>query len=170
MKKYKIVFISLDGTLINTASNGSYPKGIWDMYMNIPLLSKLKELHPSYVFIVSNQSGVSKRLVNKSYFKSKLQYIISCVNEYIGGDFDCKAECCYTDNEFNYFRKPNTGMLHNILKTVSYDGKSLFDKTEMCMIGNAINEDNSSMYADKQTAANYGIDYYDINDFIKMEV
>lgn len=45
-----------------------------------------------------------------------------------------------------------------------------FDKTEMCMIGNAINEDNSSMYADKQTAANYGIDYYDVGDFINMEV
>lgn len=31
MKKYKVLFCDMDGTLIETASGETFPNGIWDM-------------------------------------------------------------------------------------------------------------------------------------------
>lgn len=35
MKKYKVLFCDMDGTLIETASGETFPKGIWDMKFNL---------------------------------------------------------------------------------------------------------------------------------------
>lgn len=64
MKKYKILFASLDGTLIDTISGETFPKGIWDMKLKFDVLDKIKELKPDYVFIVTNQGGIEKGFVN----------------------------------------------------------------------------------------------------------
>ena len=72
MKKYDIIFSDLDGTLINTISGESFPKGIWDMQIRFEVLDAIKSLHPQYVFIVSNQGGIENGFVDEDNFRVKL--------------------------------------------------------------------------------------------------
>ena len=64
MKKYKIIFSDLDGTLINTISGETFPKGIWDMRIKLDVLDAIKKLNPEYVLIVSNQGGIESGFAN----------------------------------------------------------------------------------------------------------
>lgn len=43
MKKYKILFCDLDGTLIETLSGKTFPKGIWDMKFKFDVLDAIKK-------------------------------------------------------------------------------------------------------------------------------
>lgn len=42
MKKYKVLFCDMDGTLIETVSGETFPKGIWDMKFRDLITSKNK--------------------------------------------------------------------------------------------------------------------------------
>lgn len=170
MKKYKIVFLDLDGTLINTLNNEPFPRGVWDMKLNFHLLYKLKVLAPEYIFIVTNQGGIEKGYVNKRYFEDKLQYISDCVAEYMGSNCICKSAYCYLNDKNNHYRKPNIGMLEHLLKNFAFNNDFTISKEDMCMIGDASSKEGQFSDSDKQTAINFGIDYYDINDFIKMKL
>lgn len=54
MKKYKVLFCDMDGTLIETASGETFPKGIWDMKFKFDVLDAIKNLNPKVIFIVTN--------------------------------------------------------------------------------------------------------------------
>ena len=43
MKKYDVIFSDLDGTLINTISGETFPKGIWDMKIRFEVLNKIRK-------------------------------------------------------------------------------------------------------------------------------
>lgn len=81
-KKYKVLFCDLDGTLIETVSDKTFPKGIWDMKFKFDVLEAIKKIAPEYVFIVTNQGGIELGLVNEHYFESKLKYICYAISEY----------------------------------------------------------------------------------------
>ena len=42
MKRPKILFCDLDGTLIFTLSGKTFPQGIWDMQLRLDVLNKIK--------------------------------------------------------------------------------------------------------------------------------
>lgn len=42
MKKYKVLFCDMDGTLIETVSGETFPKGIWDMKFKFDILDAIK--------------------------------------------------------------------------------------------------------------------------------
>ena len=63
----KIVFIDLDGTLIKTKSGSKFPKGVWDMDLNLKVFEQLKKMQPSAIFIVSNQGGIQLNLIPNNY-------------------------------------------------------------------------------------------------------
>lgn len=171
MKKYKIVFLDLDGTLINTIKGEPFPKGVWDMKLNFQLLDKLKILSPKCIFIVSNQGGIENGFVNKNNFEDKLQYITDCVMEYLGQGCICKGSYTPTNDKNNYYRKPNIGMLEHLVKSYNYFANNIIvNKKDMCMIGDASGKEGQFSDSDKQTAINFSIDYYDVGDFINMEV
>ena len=75
----KIVFIDLDGTLIKTKSGSKFPKGVWDMDLNLKVFEQLKKMQPSAIFIVSNQGGIQLNLIPKQLFVNKFMYILSVV-------------------------------------------------------------------------------------------
>lgn len=44
MKEYKVLFCDMDGTLIETVSGETFPKGIWDMKFKFDVLDAIKRL------------------------------------------------------------------------------------------------------------------------------
>lgn len=165
MKQYKVLFSDLDGTLIETLSGETFPRGIWDMKFKFDVLDAIKKLAPEDVCIVSNQKGGRKCFG----IVSKISYILNCIRYYCGikGVLTYRTED--PDDEYANHCLPNTFMLEQIWACnlrglikdsngVQYDLKRV--KQVMLMIGNSD--------VDKKTAESFGIDYMDVNEFVKQ--
>ena len=163
MKKYDIIFADLDGTLIDTISGETFPKGIWDMKIRFDVLDKIKEIKPKYLLIVSNQGGIELGFISKYKFSIKLNYICELIREYC--NCCCEATYCATNDKSAPFRKPNVGMLAYLTELHVGDD---FDhiKQKSLMIGDASGKEGQFSDIDKKTAENFGIDYMDVNDFV----
>ena len=163
LKNKKIIFCDLDGTLIETISGETFPKGIWDMRIKFDVLDAIKKLNPKYILIVSNQGGIESGFVDRYDFKSKSEYITRAIGEYCG--CKCYGMYCETNNKSDLYRKPNTGMLEELME--SYVGDD-FDsiKQKSLMIGDASGKEGQFSDSDKKTAENFDIDYMDVNDFV----
>lgn len=165
MKEYKVIFADLDGTLIETISEETFPKGIWDMQIRFDVLDKIKEIKPEYLLIVSNQGGIESGFVDAHNFRAKSEYITRAISEYC--DCKCYAMYCETNDKSDQYRKPNTGMLHSLLeKYVGDDFEHI--KQKSLMIGDASGKDGQFSDSDKKTAENFGIDYMDVDDFVNI--
>ena len=166
MKKYKVLFADLDGTLIETLSGETFPKGIWDMKFKFDVWDAIKNLAPKYLFIVSNQGGIEKGFVDETSFGVKLDYICFAINEYVGDYLFVSREYSQTNDPKCLYRKPNTGMLEELcdlfLTTENYP------KEDMLMIGDAFGKPGQWSDTDKKTAENFGIDYLDVKDFVEL--
>ena len=163
MKEYEVIFCDLDGTLIDTISGETFPKGIWDMRLKFDVLDAIKKLNPEYIFIVSNQGGIESGFVDVHNFRVKSEYITRAIREYCG--CACHAMYCETNDKLDPYRKPNPGMLYGILE--NYVGYDLgYTKPVSLMIGDASGKEGQFSDSDKKTAENFGIDYMDVNDFI----
>ena len=167
MKKYKVIFADLDGTLIDTISGETFPKGIWDMRMKFDVLDAIKKLNPEYILIASNQGGIENGFVDNYNFDIKLDYISIAICEYC--NCRCYALYCPTNDKSDQYRKPHTGMLEELLK--KYVGDEFdYIKSVSLMIGGASGKEGQFSDSDKKTAENFGIDYMDVDDFIKMNI
>lgn len=163
MKKYNIIFSDLDGTLINTISGETFPKGIWDMKFRYEVLDKIKEVKPEYLLIVSNQGGIESGFVDADDFRAKSEYIARAIREYC--DCECYVFYCQTNDKSDPYRKPNTGMLEYL--TERYVGDDFdYIKSVSLMIGDASGKEGQFSDSDKKTAENFGIDYMDVDDFV----
>ena len=163
MKKYKVLFCDLDGTLIETISGKTFPKGIWDMKFKFDVLDAIKKLTPEYLFIVTNQGGIEKGFVNEDIFINKINYISKCIKEYCNipvVDF----YYCISNDSNNYRRKPHVGMLFQAIKNVHFPAT----KDDMLMIGDASGLEGQFSDSDKKTAENFGIYYIDVNKFVNI--
>lgn len=160
MKKYKVLFCDLDGTLIETASGKTFPEGIWDMKFKFDVLDAIKNLAPEYVFIVSNQGGIELGYVDGFHMSNKCNYVCAAIEEY------CKVaetyyDFCRTNAKDDPRRKPNTGMLEYFQNVCD------FNKEDCLMIGDASGLEGQFSDSDKKTAENFGIDYMDVSKFIE---
>ena len=165
MKKYEIIFADLYGTLINTISGETFPKGIWDMKFRFEVLDAIKKLNPEYILIVSNQGGIESGFVGEYAFRSKSEYITRAIREYCG--CKCYSIYCVTNDKADPYRIPNTGMLENLVE--SYVGDDFeYIKPKSLMIGDASGKEGQFSDSDKKTAKNFGIDYMDVNDFVNI--
>lgn len=165
LKNKKVIFCDLDGTLIETISRETFPKGIWDMKIRFDVLDAIKKLNPEYVLIVSNQGGIENGFVDAQKFSTKLFYIVESINEYCG--CECYSMYCDTNNKLDPYRKPNTKMLETLLE--DYVGDDVeYIKQKSLMIGDASGKEGQFSDSDKKTAENFGIDYMDVDDFVKI--
>lgn len=163
-KRYKVLFADLDGTLIDTISGNTFPKGIWDMRFKWDVLTAIKNYGFEILIIVSNQGGIEKGFVDERHFtKGKMNYIQFALMEYLG--ISVEYDYCKFDNEGNYFRKPNIGMLEHVCFKNLPKHDIIASKNEMLMIGDASGKEGQFSDSDKKTAENFGIDYFDIEDF-----
>ena len=163
MKEYKVIFCDLDGTLIDTISGETFPKGIWDMKIKFDVLDAINKLNPECILIVSNQGGIESGFVDAHDFRAKSEYITRAIREYCG--CECYAMYCETNDKSDPYRKPNVGMLEGLLE--SYVGDDFdYIKQKSLMIGDASGKEGQFSDSDKKTAENFGIDYMDVNDFI----
>ena len=149
MKQYDIIFADPDGTLIETISGETFPKGIWDMRLKFDVLDAIKKLHPQYVFIVSNQGGIDNGCVNQIHFNHKLDYICSAIKEYC--NCHCDAVYCDTNDKFHNTQHRN-------------------DNYSILMVCDASCKEWLFSYIDKKTAENFGIDYMDVDDFVNTNL
>ena len=163
MKKYDVIFSDLDGTLINTISGETFPKGIWDMQIRFEVLDKIKEVKPEYLLIVSNQGGIESGFVDADDFRAKSEYVTRAIREY------CNCKCytmyCTTNDKSDSYRKPNVGMLE-MLSEIYVGDDFDYIKSVSLMIGDASGKEGQFSDSDKKTAENYCIDYMDVDDFI----
>ena len=165
MKKYDVIFSDLDGTLINTISGETFPKGIWDMEIRFDVLNAIKKLQPDYILIVSNQGGIESGFVDADDFQVKLEYIGRAIREYCG--CKCYCEYCETNDKKDPHRKPNIAMLNHL--TERYAGDDFeYIKSVSLMIGDASGKEGQFSDTDKTTAENFGIDYLDVDDFVEL--
>ena len=163
----KIVFADLDGTLIDTLTGETFPKGVWDVKLKLDVFAKIKEMFPNmtHFFIVTNQGGIEKGIVNGYNFRKKLEWIKAALVEWFNKpDLVVDGIVCTSTDRDNHYRKPNTGMLEDL---VNHYFKTNPEKSEMIMIGDASDAVRDFSDSDKMTAQNYGIDYVDVRDFLK---
>lgn len=169
MKKYKVIFSDLDGTLIETISGKTFPKGIWDMKIRFDVLDKIKEIKPECLLIVTNQGGIEKGFVNRRNFEFKMEYLCRSIKEYT----EIPVEYIYCENNaVTYkYRKPNTGMLDSLMYKMINRGiiENGIETDKMLMIGDASGKEGQFSDSDKKTAENYGIDYMDVEEFVNTD-
>ena len=166
MKRYRILFCDLDDTLIETLSGEAFPKGVWDMRLKIDVFDKIKELKPEYLFIVTNQGGISTGYVDIDYFISKMKFIVAAIKDYTNIPF-VGYDYCSSNNPSNWRRKPNSGMLHQILHRYGLEN---VDLSNCLMIGDASGKEGQYSNTDRRTAERMGIDYLDVIDFLNTEI
>ena len=169
MKKYKLLFIDLDDTLIKTKSGKTFPEGIWDMEFKFDVLDAIKRLQPAYVCIVSNQGGIELGHVEYMHVVSKMSYVCGVISNYCQIEYsNVKYSFCPTNKQSRY-RKPNTAMLEDHFKTY-FNGfrQDSLEKEEILMVGDASGLPGQFSDSDKKCAENFGIDYLDVDEFVNV--
>lgn len=161
----KVIFADLDGTLIETASGETFPKGIWDMKIRYDVLEAIKRCNVERLAVVSNQAGIAAGYVIKRNFDAKAGYLRAAFGEYLGINVDFIY--CDSEDKNNENRKPNVGMLEACRKSF-VAAKKFYTKEEMLMIGDASGKPGQFSDSDLKTAENFGIDYLDVEDFIDV--
>ena len=160
----RVLFTDLDGTLIDTISGNTFPKGIWDMQFKWDVIQAIKDYGFEILLIVSNQGGIEKGFVDERHFtKGKMNYIQFALMEYL--DIPVEYDYCKFNDKGNQFRKPHTGMLEHICFKNLSKLNIIVSDDEMLMIGDASGKEGQFSDSDKKTAENFGIDYLDIEDF-----
>lgn len=169
MKKCKLLITDLDGTLIETVSGDTFPKGIWDMKIKLYVFEAIKNYAPDDILIISNQGGIEKGFVDKEMFEYKFDYISSALEDYT----NISVYNFYYDNndKDNINRKPNTGMIDQYMDYIKFindnvdeENKIIYDT--IMMIGDASGKEGQFSDSDKKTAGNFGCEYMDVDDFV----
>lgn len=169
----EVLFIDLDSTLIKTISGKIFPEDITDFRIQLPVLDKIAEKLPNLnsFFIVTNQSGIG-HFVTEDDFIAKLKSVDTFCNNYLKKVYKSFLEsdyryCSAPKSSNSPYRKPNTGMLSELLGYygIAYNRHNL---DTMIMIGDASGKPGDFSDSDKKCAENFGIDYIDIRDFLEL--
>ena len=176
IKDKRVIIFDLDGTLIETESGKTFPENVSDMKLRREVINKIKPLaerlqnseHILCVGIISNQGGISLGYVDNMRFIDKMNYVKSSIRDIVGADLELHSYFCSSDKDEEY-RKPNTGYFKILCEDLEYLGYH-YEKEKMVMIGDASGKPGDFSESDKMFAKNCGVDYIDVEDFIKIEI
>lgn len=172
MKKYKLLFVDLDDTLIKTKSGKTFPEGIWDMEFKFDVLDAIKRLQLAYICIVSNQGGIELGYVEYMHIVSKMSYVCGVISNYCQIEYsNVSYSFCQNNNPQNPYRKPNTKMLEDYFNH-NFNGfnQDSLEKQEILMVGDASGKQGQFSDSDKKCAENFKIDYLDVDDFVNIKI
>lgn len=156
----KILFADLDGTIIETKSGETFPKDADDWKFKDLILEAIASYAPTHLHIVSNQGGVEKGYITAIALKKKMHRIAGRLINLLP-NVSVSFDYCTSLDANDKRRKPNTGMLEH------FYNMPLYEKKDCLMIGDASGKEGDFSDSDKKCAENFGIDYMDVNDFIK---
>jgi DNA 3'-phosphatase len=167
----KLLFIDLDGTIIETVSGEVFPEFVGDMKFKNGILFAIaifvRQNDAKDIVIVTNQAGVAHGHLTQNNVTIKCDFICYAIRDFlkasVGLDVNVQWYACTSDNPDHPDRKPNTGMLSTWLATNSAFG---FTKDAMLMVGDASGLEGQFSDSDKKTAENFDIDYLDVSEFI----
>ena len=159
----QVLFCDLDGTLIKTVSGKTFPVDVFDFQIRKDVLDKIRERRFAEVVIVTNQGGIPE-YVTEHDFVAKLKCIETFIKRYTGAV--AYSLYCPSADKNHPDRKPNTGMLNKAWACFLTG----YDKRQMVMVGDASGKPGDFSDSDKKCAENFGIDYIDVEDFIKEGV
>lgn len=166
--KKKIIFIDMDGTLIDTASGKTFPEGIWDMKLKMEVFKQLKKISPKAVIIVTNQGGIEMGYLKIKEFRKKFEYVMESLQSFIGENTLVCGQFCPCNAKEHPNRKPNPGMLTNMLRNFCNYTGSKISKDECLMVGDASDLEGQFSDSDLKTAENFSCDYMDVTEFINF--
>lgn len=178
IKNKRILLFDFDGTLIETASGNTFATDLTDMRIKMDVVNKALDLMQENgvkVFaIVSNQGGVEAGFVSGADIEAKIEYVLRSVHDLavkrgIRGVL-YEKRLCYSNDEQNPMRKPNTGMIDDIL--MKCKDTVMFSQLKGCslMVGDASGLPGQFSDSDKVCAEKAGVDYMDVIQFLGKDL
>lgn len=169
-----VLFLDLDDTIIKTISGETFAKDVTDFQIKKDFLDKVRVSMPNLhiVCIVSNQGGIP-RYCSEHDFNAKLAAVRTFMEYYLNDNhndifIDVFSYYCASEDKTNPMRKPNPGMLEKFYaENLRYAAPIIKNKANMLMVGDASGKEGQFSNSDKECAENFGIDYLDVEDFLK---
>lgn len=178
IKNKRILLFDFDGTLIETASGNTFATDLTDMRIKMDVVNKALDLMQENgvkVFaIVSNQGGVEAGFVSGADIEAKIEYVLRSVHDLavkrgIRGVL-YEKRLCYSNDEQDPMRKPNTGMIDDILMKCKDTVMFSQLKGYSLMVGDASGLPGQFSDSDKVCAEKAGVDYMDVIQFLGKDL